>query len=227
MSASERPKHYWDVPPSLPTGAWAAKRVLAKKLRELSELCVTTDAPEDELARAAETADAMQRLLAPYPRRTFKDAYTSLGNSSEFAVFADRTALTGESNPISPPMRLIKEGDKAVGLVTFGAQYEGIPGCVHGGFVAAAFDQVFGYLQVIHGKGAVTAVLEVRYRVPTPMAKELRIEASVASVEGRKSQVVATMTANGVTTAEASGTFVQIDPARMKAIAGAKAPEEH
>jgi hypothetical protein len=220
------PRHYWDIPPTLPSGAWAAKRALAAKLRELAEIVVTTDAPEEDLAMAGEAADDLKRVLASHPRRTFKDGFLSCKDPTDFAVFADRTALTGESNPISPPMRLVKEGINATGLVTFGPSYEGIPGCVHGGFVAAAFDQVFGYLQVINNRGGVTATLEVRYRRPTPMNVELRIESTTTEVSGKRSLVAAKMYANGVVTAEATGTFVEIDPVRMKAIAEAKSPEE-
>src|SRR5437899_2562182 len=113
------PKHYWDVPPALPTGAWAAKRELAAKLRELAAIVVTTDAPEDALLVAAESIDEAAFALQGFARRTFKDGFASCTTPAEYAVFADRTALTGESNPISPPMKLLKEGDTAVGLVTF------------------------------------------------------------------------------------------------------------
>jgi len=223
---NDAPKHYWDIPPALPSGAWAAKRKLAAKLRELAEIVVTTDAPEEDLAMAIEAADEVRRALASHPRRTFKDGFSSCKDPRDFAVFADRTALTGESNPISPPMRLVKDGTNAVGLVTFGPSYEGIPGCVHGGFVAAAFDQVFGYLQVINDRGGVTAALDVRYRRPTPMNVELRVEATTTEVNGKRSVVAAKMHANGVVTAEATGTFVEIDPVRMKAIVEAQSKEE-
>ena len=56
------------------------------------------------------------------------------------------------------------EGDVAVSRVTFGPPFEGIPGHVHGGIVAAAFDQLFGYLQVKRNTGSLTGELTVRYR---------------------------------------------------------------
>ncbi len=220
------PKHYWDVPPALPTGAWAAKRVLAAKLRDLAAVVVTTDAPAEALALAAESVDRAALALFQFPRRTFKDGFASCTTPAEYAVFADRTALTGESNPISPPMKLLREEMTAIGLVTFGPSFEGIPGCVHGGFVAAAFDQVFGYLQVIRGAGGVTAALDVRYLRPTPLDVELRIEATTSQVDGKKSFVAAKMIAGGKVTAEATGTFVEIDAARMKAIIGAQTSKE-
>ncbi len=220
------PKHYWDVPFTLPTGAWAEKRRLASALRELTAIVVTTDAPEEELARASLVAEDLVRELGAFPGRTFKQAYSSCRSKVDLAVFADRTALTGLSNPVSPGMMLEREGDVAVGRVTFGPAFEGVPGCVHGGFVATAFDQVFGYLQVLRGIGGLTATLEVRYLRPTPLETELRVEASSLEDQGRKSLVVAKMLADGIVTAEATATFVRIDAARMRAILGASAPEK-
>ena len=65
----------------------------------------------------------------------------------------------------------------ALGLVRFGSAYEGPPGHVHGGFVAAAFDEVLGYVQSLGGRPGMTGTLTVRYRSPTPLYTELRFEA--------------------------------------------------
>ena len=53
-----------------------------------------------------------------------------------------------------------------VGTATFGAAYEGPPGCVHGGFVAAAFDEVLGSTQSLSGEPGMTGRLTVNYRSP-------------------------------------------------------------
>jgi acyl-coenzyme A thioesterase PaaI-like protein len=187
---------------------------------------VTTDAPEEALAYAADAATGLAAGLAAHPSRTFKDAYGYLSTYDELAVFADRAALTGQSNPLSPPMTLAMEDDVAVGIVTFGPPFEGVPGCVHGGMVAAAFDQVFGYLHVRRGVGSLTGSLTVRYLRTTPLQQELRIEARIDRVEGRKSFVTARLLtkANGSTeagtrlTAEADAVFVALDAAGMKAV---------
>jgi hypothetical protein len=43
--------------------------------------------------------------------------------------------------------------------VTFGSAYEGPPGCVHGGYVAAAFDEMLGFVQSLGGNPGMTARL--------------------------------------------------------------------
>ena len=59
------------------------------------------------------------------------------------------------------------------GRITFTAPYEGAPGCVHGGFIASAFDEVLGVAQSASGQPGMTANLTVDYRSPTPLLHEL------------------------------------------------------
>ena len=66
-----------------------------------------------------------------------------------------------------------------------GRPYEGPPGHVHGGFVAAAFDEVLGFVQSTTGQPGMTGTLTIRYRKPTPLDTDLRFEATVQRVEGR------------------------------------------
>jgi len=209
---------FWDVPVVAPDGAWREKRRLAASLRELVATCVTTDAPEETLAYAADAVARIGERIAQYPRRTFKDGLKACKTAIDLARFADRSTLTGPSNPYSPPMELSMEGDVAVARVTFGPPFEGIPGHVHGGLVAAAFDQLFGYLQVKRGAGSVTASLTVRYLSPTPLLTPLHMEGRVVSVDGRRSTLSARMLAGDTLTAEAEGLFVLIDSKRLDSI---------
>ncbi len=211
-----RERNFWDVPADLPTGAWLVKRRLAKALRDLVSLCVTTDATESALTLAADVIEKTRDALAMHPGRTFQQAYKTLSHPDDLAVFADRGTLAGESNPFAPPMTFTMEGEIAVGHVSFGAPFEGIPGHVHGGMVAAAFDQLFGYLQVHRAANAVTASLTIDYRRPTPILTPLRFEARVARVEGRKFHNQARLLVGETLLAEAHGVFVELDQRRMR-----------
>ena len=55
----------------------------------------------------------------------------------------------------------------------FNAAYEGPPGNVHGGMVAAAFDEVLGMAQSLSGNAGFTGTLTIRYRSPTPLYEPL------------------------------------------------------
>jgi acyl-CoA thioesterase FadM len=80
------------------------------------------------------------------------------------------------------------------------------------------FDQLFGYLQVKRNVGSLTGELTVRYRRPTPLLEELRLEARLLSVEGRRSVVTAKLFAAGQLTAEADAIFIAVDPAKMRTV---------
>jgi acyl-coenzyme A thioesterase PaaI-like protein len=89
---------------------------------------------------------------------------------------------------------------------------------VHGGFVAAAFDEMLGFAQSLTGNPGMTGTLTVRYRAPTPLKAELGLEAWVERVEGRKIFARGTIRAGALLTAEAEGLFVSIDASRFAEI---------
>jgi len=110
--------------------------------------------------------------------------------------------------------------------VCFGSAYEGAPGCVHGGWVAAAFDEALGFAQSLSAHPGMTGTLTVRYRKPTPLHSELRMECWVDRVEGRKVFATGTLHAGDVLTAESEGIFISIDPSRFLALLRDRAVRE-
>ena len=57
---------------------------------------------------------------------------------------------------------------------------------MHGGVVAAMFDEVLGMTQSLSGQPGMTGTLRIRYRRPTPLHRELRFEGTLDRVDGRK-----------------------------------------
>lgn len=199
-------------------GAWAQKRRLAAALREIVDLLVTSDASERELAGAADCAARLADSLRGQPRRKRQWGFAESADGSDVGAFFDQSPLIGLSNPLSPPMKLEETGGRVLGTVVFGGAYEGPPGHVHGGFVAAAFDEVLGFAQSLTGNPGMTGGLTIRYRRPTPLRVELAFEAGVDRVEGRKIHTSGRLLAGGEVTAEAQGVFVSVDPERFAAL---------
>lgn len=217
----ERKKSLYFEAASMPaSGSWAEKRRLAAAMREIVDLLVMSDAPEAELARAADGAAAFAGSLRGHPQRQRQWGFAESANAGDVGAFFDQSPLIGLSNPLSPPMRLEAVEGRIEGRVTFGAAYEGPPGHVHGGFVAAAFDEVLGFAQSLTGNPGMTAGLTIRYRRPTPLRVELRFDAGVDRVEGRKIFTSGRLLAGEVVTAEAEAVFVSIDPGRFQALVG-------
>jgi acyl-coenzyme A thioesterase PaaI-like protein len=87
-------------------------------------------------------------------------------------------------------------------------QYEGPPSCLHGGLIAAGFDEVLGFAQSLSGQPGMTGKLEVRYRSPTPLFEEVTYEGWLVKVDGRKIFTEGTLKAGDRLCAEASGLFI-------------------
>lgn len=188
------------------------RRRLADATRAVMRHLVSSTASNDDLeaAAAAVTAAAEQLDASTKGRSYFGVAEGSL--LSENREFIDYSPLTGLLNPLAPPMHIWREGDAVLASATFGPQYEGPPGCVHGGFVAAAFDEILGVTQSLTGRAGMTAHLAVDYRSPTPLHRELRFAGRVDRTEGRKIYTTATLHDGDRLCAEAMGLFVSMRP---------------
>ncbi|MFP8878403.1 MAG: PaaI family thioesterase, partial [Myxococcota bacterium] len=212
---------HWN--PTNATGAWSQKRRLAAAMRLVIERLVPSDAPEDELRLAAEGLERYADALTEHPRLRRVSGSPESANAGDIGAFFDQSPLIGLANPLAPPIRISASGDMtAEGVVTFGSAYEGPPGCVHGGFIAAAFDEVLGFVQSLGGSPGMTGTLTVKYLKPTPLRIELVFEARLLRIEGRKIFTEGCVRADGLVTAEATGLFITVDRSKMEALAAAR-----
>jgi acyl-coenzyme A thioesterase PaaI-like protein len=202
-------------------------RALADAVRALIHEMVATSAPMEVFAGVAEDLREVARRFEPYPREFLFHGVreSALADAdevgSDYEGPFDLSPLLGRANPLAPPLRLQVEDDRVAGTVTFGPAYEGPPGCVHGGFVAAAFDELLGLVQMLGGQPGMTGRLVVNYRSPTPLQTELRLEGRIDRVEGRKTICTGQIYAGDVLCAEAEGLFVSVDFERIRALAEA------
>jgi acyl-coenzyme A thioesterase PaaI-like protein len=207
----------WDTTKTSAAGAWEQKRRLASAMRLVIERLVPSNAPEAELRAAADGLELYAEALRAHPRLKSTHGFAESANAGDVGAFFDQSPLIGLANPLAPPISIARDSDsRAVATVTFGSAYEGPPGSVHGGFVAAAFDEVLGYVQSMSGKGGMTGTLTVRYRKPTPLHEELFFEGEITRIEGRKIFTEGRLFAGDVLTAEAEGIFISVDPSRFE-----------
>jgi len=177
----------WEAfkPPS--NGAWEQKRRLATAMRCVINRLVQSNAPEDQLRSAAIGLERYADRLAGHPPLRHGDRDTPAPAEPDVGTFVDQSPITGLANPLAPPITLTPEADWCVvGRVSYDAAYEGPPGCVHGGYIAAAFDEVLGFVQGMSGEPGMTGTLTIRYRRPTPLYKPLRLIGEIVRVEDRK-----------------------------------------
>jgi len=189
---------------------WDARRRVAAALRQLTEVLVTSAPPVPGLHEIADTLERTARSFAAQPRLFGRSAFVREGKHGNYGqVGHELNPVAGISNPLAPPIKTWISDDVAHGRATLGWAYEGPPHSVHGGFVAALFDQFMGVAQAIAGQPGMTGTLDMRYHRRTPIGTELCLRGWVEKVEGRKTFVRAEMHANGELTASCNGIFVQ------------------
>ena len=180
---------------------------LADEMRRIIERLAVVRAPAEELRLATEAAAEFADRLDRLPERARSWEVSEAGLlPRDFVAFSP---VSGRSNAIAPPVTLhLVNGPKGAvieGEVTFGPAYEGPPGHVHGGWVAAMFDELLGFAQQ---EPAFTATLTVRYFRPTPLNRLLKLRAFVEQVDGRKRTTRGTCKLDGTLLTEAEGLFI-------------------
>ena len=188
---------------------------LVQAIRDLVSLVVTALAPPEALSRAAASVRAAAAELAGHvpegsPARI--PQLESIGGPADIMPF---DPVIGAWSPIAPPLVVAIEDGRAMASVTFGPPYGGPPGCVHGGVIAACFDQVLNVANLMSGVAGPTARLELRYRRPTPLHRAVRFEGWVKQREERKIHAAGRLLADGEVTVEAEGLFIIVDADRV------------
>jgi acyl-coenzyme A thioesterase PaaI-like protein len=190
-------------------------RRAADSVRSVTDRMFATLAPEEALADVTSLVSQAAAILARYPRKRPFEGFPEAANAGDPHAFFDHSPIAGRANPLAPPIEMEIDNQRVIGRVNYGAAYEGPPGSVHGGHIAAAFDEVLGMAQSLGGQPGMTGTLTIRYRKPTPLHTDLRIEASITEMEGRKTFTIGTMYAGDLVTAEAEAVFIRVDMARI------------
>jgi acyl-coenzyme A thioesterase PaaI-like protein len=188
----------------------ARKHELVRAVKRLIELSAHLDVEAvDDLSivdglRA--DIDTVADRIEPLPSLHAKGGLGAAGGDD--GALLERSGISGRSNPLAAPVQWDLTDDRAAGSAIYSPAYEGPAGHVHGGFVAAAFDDLMGSAQTLSGLAGYTGTLIVKMLRPTPLGQRIDYEAAVDRVEGRKIFVRGTSSCDGVPLAEADIVFI-------------------
>jgi acyl-coenzyme A thioesterase PaaI-like protein len=179
-------------------------------MRRVTDQMVRTHASPELLTEAAEAVEQASALLEPAtpPWETSLPAMPATDLDPH--VYFPFSPMIGWYSPLSSPLECEVHGQTIVARATFGAAYEGPPGCVHGGIIAGLFDELLGIANITAGVGAMTGTLTVVYRRPTPLYTELTFRGETDRIEGRKVFTRGTLHAGDQLCAEAEGIFIHV-----------------
>ena len=172
-------------------------------MRRLQELAVSANASEDDWDKAADRAEELVELLAPFEA---PEGVPPAGRSHK---------LPGMGSLLMPPWMLTRYRPDGVEMRgQFSRYYVGGNSAVHGGVLPLLFDWLFG--MVVHASNrpiSRTAFLNVDYRKVTPINQPLVVRGRVDSTEGRKAFVSGELTdADDALLAEGRGLMVRLLP---------------
>ena len=177
---------------------------LAAELRRLRGLVagsIFTDV-HDAVAAVRELSDQLEQAGTPVEPSMFSPWGTPEHLGANPAI--------GMRNPVSPPLQPVSFPDGTVRCdLELGIEYQGPPGCVHGGIVALLFDEMRGLPKAAAGSVGMTADLRVSYKSPTPLNAPLRFEAKQVRTEGRKIWTSATLHTGDTLCASTEALFIE------------------
>lgn len=204
---------------------------LADELRAIAQVLIDRDIDLESARKALEVArEVRSHLSGPSRPRWYEAAVPSAFGFETAHAFDSLSPVRGRLNVAAPPLTMKiaerEDGSKYVaGRARLSNIYEGPPRGVHGGLVAALFDEILGASMNLAPPPGVTAKLEVDYHHVTPIDEDLRLEAWITEERDRRVYAEATCHAGDTLTARARALFIRVDfkevEDRMKARAEA------
>ena len=139
-----------------------------------------------------------------------------LGVGDEAAAFNDRSDyqgcfVCGARNMVGLKLEFRREGECVVAEFLPEEQFQGFPGMVHGGILAALLDETLSRVGLFYQQWVMTGRLEIRYRRPALVGQLLRVRGEVEQHRARLLLARGTITLAAdpaVVIAEGQGTFL-------------------
>jgi acyl-coenzyme A thioesterase PaaI-like protein len=195
-----------------PDEYWRARRELAREVAMLANQLFSRDSSQEDIrdwTRSLKKMNASLELAEHVPgRQGWIDRKSIHGHDN---VSIELSPLIGKSSVMAPPLKVWIENGGGRGEVFFDWRFEGPIRCVHGGFIAAVFDEFLGWAQMLSGGSGATKNLSITYHQPTPLNTSLELRAILTEVEGRKIRVQGELLAGDTLTASADGLFIHLD----------------
>lgn len=174
-----------------------------------------SNAPEPVLQSCTDHIRAAMDMLQPWLHEGVYSA-AFLDHEQEAFVYSEQdltrsmpySPVSGRKNPISPAIKLWTEGDKVRGEAHFSATYAGPPDSVHGGIIAAVFDELLSMANIVNKVAGFTGSLTIKYHRPTPLNTIIDLSSECTRISGRKVISRGEMRVDGKITATAEGLFI-------------------
>lgn len=187
-----------------------------REAAELIKLLRCSDAPDAALAAATAHLQQAMDVLSPYLRHGEGWSTVSIASDTpglgwqeeDLTACMPYSPVSGKRNPVAPPLRMWRDGDQVRGEAIFSPTYAGPPNSVHGGIIAAVFDELLSMANVIRGVAGFTGTLTIKYHRRTPLNTPVELWAINERSSDRKQFSRGEFRVDGEVTASAEGLFI-------------------
>ena len=191
-------------------------RSLAASIHRLHSKVINHEISDQVAKELLADIDALSKTIVGPVRPRYYEMSMSENSDRNHNAFLDYSPVSGRSHPVALPLHIehltAADGSKSVeGRLRVDHVHEGPPHGLHGGYVAAVFDEFLGHALFGHRLQAMTAQLSVRYRTLTPIDKDLVFRGHIEHKRGRQWVGLATCHDGDTLTAEAEALFVSVN----------------
>lgn len=212
--------------PTESTALQHEKRRAGQALRRIIDALIMKRPEPEAVELCAAQLEALAMQIEAMPDKPARTSFGHRMKPEDVRDFLEFSPLVGHANPVAPPVEIWVENGQARGRVHFGRRFEGAPGVVHGGYVAAVFDELLGFVQGFAQQPGMTGTLTITYRAPTPLLTDLTLEGHLEGTEGRKIHTVGRIYAGEALLAEARGVFITLTEAQYAMVAAMQSGAE-
>ena len=189
------------------------RRRMAQLLRDVINKVARMQATDAEMAEYVAALEVLSEQVSEHDKFDSFEVFTHLyeGEASREELFLDidSAVLIGKASPIGFPMEFHASSDKITGAATVPVAFQGPPGRVHGGIVAAIFDVLLSRTQLLCEFLGFTADLQISYKSAVPLNAPLKMEAWVEKVDERKLINAGQIIVDGKVCATARGLWIK------------------
>lgn len=176
--------------PAVSGGREDPRLAAAAAVRRVAHALSAHEADDTTLRRISELLAGTAVELEGWPRRerivpTFGEGAV-IDTTAKGRHPLDDRAVAGPANPTAVDFTARREGDEVVADAWFGAAFEGAPGRVHGGMVAAVFDDLVGFVLGMVAHPGFTGGITVDYKAPVPTERTVEFRARLRERTERK-----------------------------------------
>src|SRR5271157_654704 len=186
----------------------SASRDLVTAVRALMVAASISDVDAPTMHKATQLVKRASKMRAARVRTTGRRGHLDRGAIARLRGGEPWGVFT--HNPMGIPLRISASGAEATATVMTTALFEGPPGILHGGFVAAMLDALLSTLVQAQEIRAFTVKLDVRFLRAVNIGTELQLHGTITAVEGRKVHAAGSIRGGDDLIAEADARFITI-----------------